>query len=82
MERGYVELIMNKLQKIVLLLTFHFSPDTPQKELEWEALTLDRPYDEDEIISLIGLVATGKDGVYPNWSALEQFKDDMTKAMN
>jgi hypothetical protein len=73
---------MTPMQKIVLLLTFWFSPPSAQKQAEWEAfLGNSGSITEDGIVEILGYVAEDLDSSM-NWSALDQFKADVSATLN
>lgn len=72
---------MNKMQKLVLLVTFWMEPVTKAKTELWKDFTLDRPMDESEFFHLVSLIALDKDGKYPEWSKLTGYKAEKLKAL-
>lgn len=72
---------MNKMQKLVLLITFWMEPVSAAKAGDWEAFTGDRPQEESEFFHIVDLIATDKDETYPYWNRLEAYKNEMIKKM-
>lgn len=72
--------VMTKMQKLVLLMSFWFSPWGAGKSEEWEWLTGDKPYDEDTLFTMIAFVINGIDDKFIKWEALEGFTKQMNEA--
>jgi len=72
---------MTKMQKMVLLMTFWFSPPNEKRVSEWQELTGDRPFSEDELFHIISCVINGIDEKWIKWQALEEFKESQMESM-
>lgn len=73
---------MTKMQKIVLLLTFHFSPWGAAKGLMWEEFSHDQPYTEDTVLSFFGFIVNGVDDSRMEWEALAPFIEKQNEEMS
>lgn len=73
---------MNRLQKIVLLLTFYLSDWGAAKAAEWEDFTGDLPFSEDTFMEILKAIADETDEDLVDWTALDTFKDNVSKSLN
>lgn len=73
---------MTKLQRIVLLLTFWFTPPTEEKYQYWVDFAGEADLDEDTIVEFIGFIADDLDNDCLKWSAFDPFVEETNKNMH
>lgn len=73
---------MTRMEKVVLLLTFWFSPWGAAKGATWEWLVDDKmEFAEDSILTIMGYIINGVDEKRIDWQALEVFKIEVAEEL-
>lgn len=72
---------LSRMQKVVLLLTFWFTPPTEEKYQYWIAFAGDAELEENTILDIICDITLGEDGRY-GWPAFDPFVEETNRNMH
>lgn len=73
---------LTRMQKVVLLLTFWFTPPTEEKYQYWLSFVGDIDLTEEVLLDVIGLITDGDDEEFYDWGAFDPFVEETNRNMH